>query len=461
MRPLALRTSSIARRLFLTAAGLSFPLLLVASLLLTQYYRRSEEEMFEQKLKGYLDSIASEIFKSAKGGDVTIQLAEPRFEPLLSGWYWQVTRTDSDNGEIVASHSLFTAKLPSLPEPKTPAEILGVRHGVVTGPDGGRLYMVERRIDVEDAGVFLVQVAVSLDEIEPRIDRFRFVLIGAFALLAIALAVAAAIQVGFGLRPLRLLREELGQIRRGSQERIGGRYPSEVAPLVDELNLLISANRAIVDRARTQVGNLAHALKTPLSVIVNEADAAPSALADKVGEQATIMRDQISYHLDRARAAAGAGAIGTSTQVEPAVQALLRTFAKIYADRGVSFAGHQSRELWFSGERQDLDEMVGNLVDNAGKWARSAVTVAVALEGDAGGSGRSLLLFMIDDDGPGLAPQLREMATQRGRRLDETKPGSGLGLSIVTDLAAAYGGSLRLTDSPRGGLRAELRLPGF
>jgi signal transduction histidine kinase len=458
----AFSTGSIARRLFLTAAALSFPLLLVASVLLTQFYRGSEEETFRQKLKGYLDTIAGEIFKSAQEGrEPAVQLLEPRFEPLASGWYWQVTRTDTQPNQILASHSLYTAKLPSLPAPKRSSEILAMRQGEAKGPDGSTLALVERRIDVEDAGVFLVQVGVSLEEIEPKIERFRFVLNGAFALLAIALGAAAAIQVRFGLRPLRILREELGEVRRGSKERIGGAYPQEVAPLVDELNLLIGANREIVDRARTQVGNLAHALKTPLSVIVNEADAAPSPLAEKVSAQATVMRDQISYYLDRARAAARAGAIGASTQIEPAVAALLRTFSKIYAERGIVFEGSAPEKLWFSGESQDLDEMVGNLLDNAGKWARSRVEIAVTLEADAKGPGRGLLLFTIDDDGPGLAAEQREAATQRGGRLDETKPGSGLGLSIVTDLAAAYGGSLRLTDSPHGGLRADLRLPGF
>jgi signal transduction histidine kinase len=260
---------------------------------------------------------------------------------------------------------------------------------------------------------------------------------------------------------LRQLQGELGAIRRGESERIGGRYPREIAPLADELNLLIAANRDIVERARTQVGNLAHALKTPLSVIVNEADASPGPLANKVGEQASVMRDQISYYLDRARAAARAGAIGTVTQVSPVIDALLRTFAKIYAERGVQFSGAAPSDMRFLGERQDLEEMVGNLLDNAGKWSNGEVRLAVAAEPATQTMGRTSLCFIIDDDGPGLAPHLREKAAQRGQRLDETKPGSGLGLSIVTDLAAAYGGSLTLETSPSGGLRVRLRLPGF
>jgi signal transduction histidine kinase len=363
--------------------------------------------------------------------------------------------------EIKASRSLFAKRLPSLANLGVPAQIGGFRRGFAQGPDGRRLRIVERVIDVGDTGIYLVQVAASDEEIEEQIARFRFELTIAFAALAIALAVVAAFQVRFGLRPLRLLQDELVSIRRGERDHIVGSYPSEVAPLADELNLLIGANRDILERARTQVGNLAHALKTPLSVMVNEADAAPSPLAEKVGEQARIMRDQISFYLDRARAAARGRALGSATQVAPCVDALLRTFAKIYGERGVRFLGGASPELRFLGERQDLDEMIGNLLDNAGKWAKREVRVAVATDASSGGDGRSALIFTIDDDGPGLAPHLRAEATKRGRRLDETKPGSGLGLSIVVDLAAAYGGALELDDSASGGLRATLRLPGF
>ncbi len=462
MRSLDFTTRSIARRLFFTAAGLSFMVLLLASMLLTQYYRRSAEDVFERRLEVYLRAIVADVSLSGEEGrSGPGQLGDPQFELARSGWYWQITRLDDDAHEIKASRSLFAAQLPKLADLGVAAETGGVRRGVARGPDGRMLRIVERVIDVGDTGIYLVQVGASTEETEHDIDRFRFALTVAFTLLAIALAIAAAIQVSFGLRPLSILQGELAAIRRGAGGRIAGRYPTEVAPLVDELNLLIDANRDIVERARTQVGNLAHALKTPLSVIVNEADAAPGPLAEKVGEQAAIMRDQISFYLDRARAAARAGAIGSTTQVAPVVDALLRTFTKICADRGVVFSSAASRELWFLGERQDLEEMVGNLLDNAGKWAHGAVSIVVAREAEQTSPGRSFLLFTIDDDGSGLAPQLRAAATERGRRLDETKPGSGLGLSIVTDLAAAYGGSLRLGASPRGGLRAELRLPGF
>ena len=449
---------SIAARLFLTAAAMSSVVLIVASILLTAYYRSEAEEVFERRLDVYLRAIVADVSESGQEGRTGPgQLGDPQFELPGSGWYWQITRLDDKSHDIKASRSLFANTLPKLSELGVAAEVGGFRRGYGPGPDGRRLRIVERVIDVGDVGIYLVQVAGSGEEMEEQIARFRFALIVAFAALAIALAIGAAFQVRFGLRPLRQLQRELASIRGGERERIMDAYPSEVAPLAEELNLLISANRDILERARTQVGNLAHALKTPLSVIVNEADSAPGQLAGKVQEQAQIMRDQISFYLDRARAAARGGALGAATQIAPSIEALLRAFSKIYGDKGVIFSGGADPRLRFLGERQDLEEMIGNLLDNAGKWAKSRVTIDVCVEG----ASRPTLRVTIDDDGPGLASHLRAAATQRGRRLDETKPGSGLGLSIVVDLAAAYGGSLQLNDSPSGGLHAELRLPGF
>ncbi|WP_442754724.1 ATP-binding protein [Methylocystis sp. JAN1] len=453
---------SIATRLFLTAAALSSVVLLVASVFFTAYYRREAEEIFERRLDVYLRAIVADVSESGQEGRTGPgQLGDPQFELPGSGWYWQITRMDGAAHEIKASRSLFAERLPKLSDLGVPAEIGGSRRGYALGPDGRRLRIVERVIDAGDTGIYLVQVAASSEEIEEQIARFRFELIVAFATLAIALAMVAAFQVRFGLRPLRQLQRELVLIRRGERDRIADAYPSEIAPLADELNLLISANRDILERARTQVGNLAHALKTPLSVMMNEADAAPSALADKVSEQARIMRDQISFYLDRARAAARGGALGAATPVAPCIEALLRAFTKIYNGRGVAFSSEIAQDARFLGERQDLEEMIGNLLDNAGKWAHAQVSIAVRVESSTCGAGRGALTVVIDDDGPGLARHLRAQATERGRRLDETKPGSGLGLSIVVDLAAAYGGALELDDSPAGGMRATLRLPGF
>src|SRR5579885_1909972 len=210
-------------------------------------------------------------------------------------------------------------------------------------------------------------------------------------------------------------------------------------------------------RARTHVGNLAHALKTPLSVMVNEAAARPhDPLAGKVREQADIMRDQVARHLERARLAARLSVLGSVTEVQPVVTALARTMEKIHHDRGVVIEVRADEQARFRGERPDLEEMIGNLVDNACKWAVSRVSIDVASEHRAD---RQLLRIVDDDDGRGLSPSERERVARRGSRLDETKPGSGLGLSIVVELAALYGGALNLGAAPLGGLRAELVLP--
>jgi signal transduction histidine kinase len=265
-------------------------------------------------------------------------------------------------------------------------------------------------------------------------------------------------QVRFGLAPLKRITGALAAIRAGTAERLVGTFPVEIAPLARETNALLESNREIVERARMHVGNLAHALKTPLSVMVNEAVArGDDPLAAKVRQQADIMRDQVQRHLERARIAARTAVVGTVTEVPPVVTALARTMEKIHHDRGIAIDVAMSDQARFRGERQDLEEMVGNLVDNACKWAQSRVAIEVVNERPAGAPER--LRIVIDDDGRGLSPSEREQVGNRGRRLDETKPGSGLGLSIVMELASLYGGELTLGSAPLGGLRTELVLP--
>jgi signal transduction histidine kinase len=454
------RPHSIAKRLFFSAALLSFAILLVAGLVLSTIYRRTAEANFDERLGVYLHELVADLATSGEDSHVAPgQLGEPQFELPLSGWYWQLTRLDVPKPEIRSSRSLFAAKLPRLSDSGVAAGAGGARRGYAKGPDDRVLRMAERIIDTGDQGIYLVQVAATTEEIEAQISRFEVDLVITFAVLALALVVSAAAQLRYGLKPLWQLQEGVAAIRRGEAEKIEGDFPQDLAPLASELNLLIDANRDVVERARTQVGNLAHALKTPLSVIVNEAAVDPGPLAAKVEEQAAIMRDQVSYYLNRARAAVRARTLGGASEVTPAIEALVRTFEKIYAERAIGFTVSVPGTIRFQGERQDFEEMVGNLVDNAGKWARHAVAISIAPEPCRNLSERRFFRVTIDDDGPGLAAGLRQAALPRGKRLDETKPGSGLGLSIVADLASLYGGDLSLEDSPKGGLRADLRLP--
>jgi len=240
-----------------------------------------------------------------------------------------------------------------------------------------------------------------------------------------------------------------------------GDFPVEIAPLARETNALIDANREIVERARTHVGNLAHAIKTPLSVIVNEATAhSADPFATKILEQADVMRDQVAHHLERARIAARLTVIATITEVAPVIEALRRTMEKIHRDRDIAIEVASDEKAKFRGERQDLEEMAGNLVDNACKWAASRVFIGVSVEPPAEHGAAQMLRIIVDDDGRGLSAEERAQVSRRGQRLDESKPGSGLGLSIVVDLAALYGGTFSLGRAPIGGLRAELLLPG-
>src|ERR1700730_18205711 len=375
------RPRSIAKRLFFSAALLSFVILLVAGLVLSTIYRRTAEANFDERLGVYLHELIADI--ATPGDDSRAgpgQLGEPQFELALSGWYWQITRLDVPKPEIRSSRSLFAAKLPRLADSGVAAGADGARRGYAKGPDDRVLRMRERIIDTGDQGIYLVQVAATTEQIEAQISRFEFDLVITFAVLALALVVSAAAQLRYGLKPLWQLQEGVAAIRRGEAEKIEGDFPQDLAPLASELNLLIDANRDVVECARTQVGNLAHALKTPFSVIVNEAAVDQSPLAGKVKEQVAIMRDQVTYYLNRARVAVRARTLGGVTEVAPATEALVRTFEKIYSERAIGFTLAGPGTIRFHGERQDFEEMVGNLVDNAGKWARHVVTITIRPE---------------------------------------------------------------------------------
>ncbi len=455
-----LQGRSIASRLFLAAAFWSASILIVAGIGLSALNAGSAEQNFDDTLELYAKALVANVAVAAEEGRAAPPpVVAPQFELAFSGWYWQITRLDKPTAEIRTSKSLFGSQLPRLPASAADAE--NFARGYVSGPGDKRLRVIERAIDAGDEGRYLVQVAANAEVIRAQIVQFEYALSATFLVLAAALIGSTALAVRFGLRPLRRLRDSLIAIRRGEAERIQGEYPRDLRPLAAELNLLLDANREVVRRARTQVGNLAHALKTPLSVIVNEAEAGSPRLAEKVQEQAQVMSRQVTFYLDRARAAARATSIGVATEYAPVIDGLLRTFQKVYRERDLAFESASPPGLRFRGEAQDLTDLVGNLLDNAGKWAKARILVTAERDLSDDPSGRSYFLVHIDDDGPGLDPEARATALERGRRLDESRPGSGLGLSIVVDLASNYGGALELGESALGGLRATLRLPGF
>ncbi len=453
-----MRANSLALRLFLWAAGWTIAIVLVTGIVLSSLYRDAVERAFDGRLQVYLRTLVADLAAPEVPDDKLAQgVSEPLFDLPLSGWYWQVTQLDTAKPEVRASRSLWDGGLPRLPVP-TSAAAVGVRSGYVNGPEDQKLRLVERSVDLGDEGNFIVAVAGDAAEIEDDIRGFTRALFVTFCALALVLLLTTAFQVQFGLAPLKRISQQLAAIRSGQAERLEGNFPVEIAPLAREANALLDANREIVERARTHVGNLAHALKTPLSVVMNEAAArADDPLAQKVREQADVMRDQITRHLERARMAARLTVVGSVTDVAPVVHAIARTMEKTNRDKDLRLRVDTPDDAHFRGEQQDLEEMVGNLVDNACKWAQSRVAIEVLKERTD--DGRQAIRIIVDDDGPGLTPAEREQVARRGRRLDETKPGSGLGLSIVVELAGLYGGAFTLGTAPLGGLRAELVLP--
>jgi signal transduction histidine kinase len=458
-----MRGSSLANRLFLSATAWLVVILAITGIILSSVYRDATERAFDRRLNLYLRTLIAEVATPDEPPDHQFQsLGEPLFELPLSGWYWQILRTDTEKPETRASRSLWDKKLPKLEEQGIELSPAGIRLGYVDGPEGQTLRMVERPVDLGADGKFLVSVAGDASEIFDETRSFDYYLGGTFTALGIVLLLTTVFQVRFGLAPLKRISEAIADIRSGRAERLEGDFPVEIAPLARETNALIDANREIVERARTHVGNLAHAIKTPLSVIVNEAGVhAADPFATKVLEQADVMRDQVAHHLERARIAARVTIVATVTEVAPAIEALRRTMEKIHRDRRITIGMKADASAKFRGERQDLDEMAGNLVDNACKWAVSQVFIEVIVDPPAAPGAFPRLRIIVDDDGKGLSAAERAQVSRRGQRLDESKPGSGLGLSIVTDLAGLYGGSLSLRNAPIGGLRAELELPAI
>jgi signal transduction histidine kinase len=294
----------------------------------------------------------------------------------------------------------------------------------------------------------------------PEIIRHIHVAAGDFMVIitvAIGCMVAGLWQIRKGLSAVDQVRARLLSVHRGEERRVTGSYPTEVQPLVDDLNVLLDDRERMVQRAVAKAGDLAHGLKTPLAVLSQEAQRAAQSgqadVAESVGREVERMRKHIDYQLAQARAAAsGAGAApGTHCAIKPSADALARTLLQLYADRGIAIDVRVGPDLAVPCQREDLDEMLGNLLDNACKWTRSRVVVS-----SSANNGHTLII--VDDDGPGLAPTMRESVLRRGVRADEAVPGSGLGLAIVRDLVELYGGSIELHESPAGGVSARLQL---
>ena len=388
------------------------------------------------------------------------RFADPRFERVFSGWYWQIEPDDGKTGDVQpeTSRSLWDQTI-------VPQNLLAADNntawGYADGPDRQRLRVLVRQIalprsaeGIEQPARFRFIVASSVNETEVDVLRFNRTLLWSFALFSLGLLAAIAIQVRVGLMPLRKVSEALARIREGRAQRLEGEFPAEIAPLATELNGLIAHSSEVVGRARAHVANLAHFLKTPLTVLANEsASAPPSPLSETVARQVTSMRRQVDHYLARARAAGALDVLGSRTDVAGALGDLSRVLTRMHSEKAIAIDLDVTPALAFRGEREDFEEMAGNLLDNACKWARARVRVqAKPVE-----NGRFML--SVEDDGPGLPPDQRSQEIERGKRLDESVPGTGLGLAIVRDISKLYGGSLTLAEASLGGLKVCLELP--
>ncbi|HRZ60658.1 MAG TPA: sensor histidine kinase [Rubrivivax sp.] len=413
-------------------------------------------QQLQLQLVMQLDQLSAAVdWEPGKGVTVVPMAADALLSQPLSGLYWQIDRLGSRPQAAVArSRSLWDQVLTLPPAPAAyPAQGHRILH--LRDAQGHALLAAARTLQLPEDDAPPLRLVVAGDEalLAEPIARFTRMLLIALGALGAGLVVAVGLQLQLALRPLELLRRRLAAVRSGAAAQIEGRFPQELEPLVQEFNHVLAANADMVQRARTQAGNLAHAVHTPLAVIANAAAQDGSPLAALVREQTANARRQVDVHLARARAAAAVRATGLRTPVLAPLQALLRTMQRLHAERELSFElAPQAADAAFRGEEQDLYELLGNLIDNAGKWARTRVVVDVQ-RADA------RLCITVDDDGPGIAAEQRARMFERGVQLDERRPGSGLGLDIVRTLAETYGGSVQALTSPLGGARLRLLLP--
>ncbi|HWJ59360.1 MAG TPA: ATP-binding protein [Sphingomicrobium sp.] len=435
----------------IVAAAWIVALLLIGGFALDRILSRSIVNTFDNQMVFILNSMiaASEI---GPDGEVRFNRppADQRFIEPYSGLYFQISGAGAD---AFASRSLWDRRLRVVDAHKDVEPHLYDSDEFSTPGQPEPLRIVERDAVLPGSDVrWRFQIAQSRETINDQIQLLRQTLFWSFTALGIGLIVLAALQTVYGLWPLRRVRAEVAAIRSGRKTRISQEFPTEVRPLTEEINELLAHNEAQAEEARRHAGNLAHALKTPLTVITNAATARAPDLSDTVCREATVMRRQVDHHLARARAIGRRASAQARACVWDSVEAVQRAVDRLYENVTVDIAGDRRAEVRV--ERQDLDEMIGNLVENAAKYGGGRVFVTVERKAEA-------VEIAVEDDGPGIPAAQRDELFVRGKRLDTTgKPGTGLGLAIVRDVAEIYGGSVELEESEDlGGLLARLALP--
>ncbi|ALN73954.1 hypothetical protein M673_14600 [Aureimonas sp. AU20] len=429
---------------------------LVVGGLISSLYERTALSGFEAVVRAQLFNLVNAVTVDETGALRGVpDLGDLAYSQPLSGWYWEVLPASANTSGRLSSFSLGRARIADVPEAEAPFDMQYRRDYRVPGLDGETLYVEEAEVVLDsDNHAARFRVMGNASTLDADIVAFNRQLTLYLGLFGLGSTVINALAILYGLRPLSVVQRALASVRTGEKERLEGRFPTEIQPLAAEMNALIDSNRRIVERARTQVGNLAHALKTPVAVLLNEAGAIGGEKGRVLREQGERMQAHVQHYLDRARIAAGGERVIARAPVKPVVERLGRVIAKLNPGFRVDMEMDAALErLVFAGEQQDLEEMLGNLLENAAKYGRSRIVLTVSAEVPRA------FLVTVSDDGPGLGEAEIAEATKRGRRFDETVPGSGLGLSIVAETVLQYRGGFRLGRSEFGGLRAELTLP--
>jgi len=442
---------SLSRRMIGVAALWIAALLLIGGFSLDRVLTRSIVASFDNQLVFVLNSMLTSA-EIDPNGEVRFnrQPADQRFVEPYSGLYFQIS---GSGAETFPSRSLWDRRLRVRDTHNDIKPHLYDSNEFSTAGQKEPLRIAERDAVLPGSSVrWRFQVAQSREAIDEQIHRLRATLFWSFFALGIGLLILAALQTFYGLWPLRRVRDEVSDIRSGDKTRISDEFPAEIRPLTEEINQLLAHNEAQAEEARRHAGNLAHALKTPLTVITNAATAHSPDLADTVCREASVMRRQVDHHLARARAIGRRAAAQSRARVWESLEAVERAVDRLYEGVTVDIAGNHQAQVRV--ERQDLDEMLGNLVENAAKYGGGRVFVTVEPKG-------SKVDILVEDDGAGIPAEKRDELFTRGARLDTTgKPGTGLGLAIVRDVAEIYGGKIHLEESDDlGGLLARLTLP--
>jgi signal transduction histidine kinase len=442
-----MRRSSLTLRLVLGAAVWTTAALAITGVVLHQLFLDHVRRSFDAVVTEHLSELIAVAGVGAEGDFELHNLPiDPGFHRLDSGSYWQVA---TPQGQIIRSASLGEASL-QLPVPAAGSKVLLAE---ISGPRGERLRVAMRAVAISGfSNPAIAAVAIDTRELAASVARFRDLLTLSLVLLGLGLTTAIFAQVRFGLTPLRRMAAELAEIRSGRRTALNTEAPLELAPFAVEINDLLAQVTETIRRARTHVGNLAHGLKAPLAVLTNEVERATGPSGETLRRQIEVMSRSISHHLARARMAGAAGVLGMQTDLTAVVKDVLRAMHRIHGGRALQLDLKVEGNPIFSGERQDCEELLGNIIDNACIWAKSRVCVSLSTS-----SGTTDIT--IEDDGPGIAPEQRAAALMRGGRLDEAAPGTGLGLAIVAELVALHRGVLQLDRSSLGGLAVRIHLP--